>query len=375
MEELLQQLLAKIDSLNNTLQDILKVTKSDNHSIISTILGIENKIGELKDAAVGKRDKRDGDIVIINDEESFVPDIQSVQQQATRIRRNIISVWKKSLNERKLAYWNHLKCTKTVNTYNEWLQLENPVLPRKFRPRTISGEHEDDKKIRRDMAVKAFQAEIKILTNKAERYRTSYETVDSEMSTIFEKRSNEEGTCEKLEVMWKKECQNEEERSIAIWAKKQEWLNNYQERFGFELFLNDVNREEPSQHRNRGQFARAPQTNRNQDARNTATRQTGIHTNHVQSRPNQNINRTRTNFGPDNRRQTYSNYRNKESNNRPGETYNRQRPTYRSNSRPIQRDGTTYIGRNVRTSFLEKIPYDKDGGSHQTEETRPKTIQ
>ena len=377
MEELLQEVLKKIDSLNSTLQELLKATKTDNGSIISAILGIENKLLELRNTTSEKALRTEDDVVIIHEEENFAADIQSIHQRATKIRRNIISVWKKSLNERKQAYWNYLRSDKTANIYVEWLEKENPVLPRKFRPRTITGEHEDDRQIRRDTAISAFKAEIRIIKNRTERYRTAYVKVDSEMSEIFEKRSGHNDEIrDRLNMMWKKECSNEEERSESIWAKTQDWLTNYESRFGSELFINEPNHEPMSSGFRRNQLD--DRSHRNATSTTVEQRRTTSTNRSAQSNTG-NHGYSRNN----NQRERNANYRNNNYNRgyqRPhannARPYNGQQTFQnRQNSGPVQRNGTTYIGRNVRASFLERTPYDKDGGSGHTDETRPKTIQ
>ena len=406
MEGLLQEVMKKIDSLNSTLQELLKTTKTDNGSIISAILGIENKLSELRKTTTEKTQRNEDNIVFIDEEVSFNADIQSIHQRATKIRRSIISVWKKSLNERKQAYWNYLKCDNTANTYTEWSEKEDPVLLRKFRLRDIPGEHEDDRQIRRDTAISAFKAEIRIMKNRAERYNTTYRKVDSEMSEIFERRSGHNDEIrDKLITMWERECKDEEERSESIWIKKRDWLTSYESKFGSGIFLQEPHNQpvqsEPRrnthnetthrngngessgvEHRrseNRGsrQSHTGNRHNYGSQQRYTGNRQnygshqshTGNHRNYGSHQsPDRNPGHSRSN----NQRQNNRNYRQGSYAHNTG-PYNRQQ-TY-PNSRPVQNNGTTYIGKNVRASFLNRAPYDKDGGSRHTEETQPKTLE
>ena len=379
MEELLQEVLKKIDSLNTTLQEILKVTKSDNSSLISAILGIENKLIELKNSTSENTDRNDEDIVIINDENNFTPDIQSLQQQATKIRRSIISVWKKSINERKQAYYNHLKCRETADVYVEWSQKDKPVLPRKLRLRTIPGEHIDDKEIRIETAISAFNAEIKLMKNRAERYKVTYEKVDSEMISIFDKRANEE-VSERLRMMWEKECTDEEERSATIWKQKGAWLESYESQFGSELFISETNHESIQV----GRRGNLKDSNTFRPNNNTTgeNRQRKINHGHGQNYNGNGANvrhnpvqqfRNNGHYRSDNRRQQFRNNGQYRSDNHGQHTHNNKYNRHQMDSRPIQRNGTTYIGQNIRASFLGQSPYDKDGGSR-TEETVPKTM-
>ncbi|CAG2184847.1 unnamed protein product [Mytilus edulis] len=95
-------------------------------------------------------------------------------QDINNVRKSIISLWKRKLNERKQNFWNFLKSQNTVIIYETWLGKEMPVIPRKLRPKTIPGEHTDDINIRRENAIRNFEVEIKLLKNKANRYEHNY---------------------------------------------------------------------------------------------------------------------------------------------------------------------------------------------------------
>jgi hypothetical protein len=84
-------------------------------------------------------------------------------QNIYNIRKPILSLWKRKLNERKQSFWNYLRFQNTSVFYETWLDNDIPVLPNKFRPKLIFGEHEDDSKIRRENAVRNFEVEITLL--------------------------------------------------------------------------------------------------------------------------------------------------------------------------------------------------------------------
>ncbi|CAC5370834.1 unnamed protein product [Mytilus coruscus] len=116
----------------------------------------------------------------------------NLSQDVYNVRKSIISLWKRKLNERKQNFWNFLKSQNTVIIYETWLGKEMPVIQRKFRPKTIPGEHTDDVGIRRENAFRNFEVEIKLLKNKANRYEQNYKKIDEEMYETFVAKLNAE---------------------------------------------------------------------------------------------------------------------------------------------------------------------------------------
>lgn len=138
-------------------------------------------------------------------------------------RRNKFDTWERDLNTRKFNYWNYLKHRNEANTYKEWLMADPPFIPRKFREKPITGEPQEQLEIRRELAVQKMRAEIRILECKATQNEDKYRKIDD---TIVEKIHKIKPTVigEKLSEMWQTECKTEEEKSKAIWLKKEEWL-------------------------------------------------------------------------------------------------------------------------------------------------------
>ena len=155
---------------------------------------------------------------------------------ALSVKQGIFRIWKRSLNERKMEYWNHLRFRNTAVTYEKWLGKENPVLPRKFRPVGITGEAEEDKDIRREMALKTLESEVKLLKNKANRGENNFKKIDLERAEVISKKATGE-VKDNLLQLWKLECGKEEEKSECIWQKSQMWLDRYEDNFGNDIFI------------------------------------------------------------------------------------------------------------------------------------------
>ena len=154
-----------------------------------------------------------------------------------RIKKSIITTWKRKLNDRKQAYWNNLKLTKTTAIYEKWALEDIPVMPRKFRPKAIPGENADDKDIRKDAALYRFTSEIKIMKNKAARNLTKYSSIDEEVRNLIKRKSEIREVQQWLINQWEAECRREEEKSMGFWMKRESWLNDYSKSYGRDIFI------------------------------------------------------------------------------------------------------------------------------------------
>lgn len=168
----------------------------------------------------------------------YIQDVNSVIYNSKRIRKYINQTWKRSLNERKQAFWNNFKLNNTIEIYEEWLERENMVIPRKFRPRLIEGEIEEDRQIRHQTAIFNFQSEIRIMKNKALRYQNKYLQMDDQMYSLIKQKSYSDREVEEYLIsVWNKDCLEQENKSKEIWVKKKIWLANYATNFGNDIFL------------------------------------------------------------------------------------------------------------------------------------------
>lgn len=246
--------------------------------------------------------------------------------------------------------------------YETWLTLNNPVLPRKFRPKHIDGEIEEDRVIRRDAALYRFQSEIKIMKNKATRQQEKYLNIDEEMISIIREKSlitsSESETERWLLSRWEEECEREQQRSASIWLKKEEWLRNYADTYGDSIFLKDT--------RNTTHATKEKSADR---VRNRRSYSEVVKSPFPVNRP---ITR---NFA--NRRNHNREKREEQANKYPhGDNTERQVRLPKS----INRNGKTYIGKSMNQSFLEERTFtDKGGGRRRCptpdiEETMVKTI-
>ena len=150
-----------------------------------------------------------------------------IDEEAYRKRRQQTK-WKHQLNQRKQAFWNSIKTRGIGNLYAQYIDQERVYLPRKFRPQEIRGEPEDQTDERVRLAVESLRAEYRILASKAERHQARYLQIDQDMSDLIHKTANGR-VAEKLQNIWIKDCEREEQISLDMWHKKQQWFSKQRE--------------------------------------------------------------------------------------------------------------------------------------------------
>ena len=154
---MLQDISSKLEVISLTLKDFVEIYKSERSKTADVIVCLEENIKGLSDQVM---QNRNGDTEISAEPHRPENAVQAIRQQLWRI-------WRKSLNERKMAFWNHTRSINLAVVYDLWLGIEQPILPRKFRPMKIAGEAIEDTEIRRDTALRNFEAEVKLLKNKS----------------------------------------------------------------------------------------------------------------------------------------------------------------------------------------------------------------
>ena len=149
-----------------------------------------------------------------------------LKSEAMTAKRYMSLPWTNTLNTRKQAFWNYHRAKRTAETFENLLSMEPPQMPRKFLPRVIPNEPEDELQIRRDLAVEKFKNEINMQKKRMEKYQEKFSKLDAEMVThITTKYGND--LYDILIKEWEIDCTKQEEISVKRFNNKEEWfLNN-----------------------------------------------------------------------------------------------------------------------------------------------------
>ena len=132
--------------------------------------------------------------------------------------------WKNNLNERKQGYWSYLRTENLIKKYEEWCSNDPAIIPRKYTPKLIESEPEEQKEIRMRYAKNSMKCDMEIMKLRITNFQSKYEAVDEAMISEIEANTKDQITKATLIELWKKECQEQEEKSKEIWKEKEEWL-------------------------------------------------------------------------------------------------------------------------------------------------------
>ena len=110
-----------------------------------------------------------------------------IDDEAYKIKGRMIRQWKINLNQRKLAHWNVLRNKETSKIYLEWSKSETPIIPRKYFPKLIDNEPENQKRLREKLAVEKLITESEIPYLRSQQYQQKYEKNDCHMFQHIER--------------------------------------------------------------------------------------------------------------------------------------------------------------------------------------------
>ena len=158
----------------------------------------------------------------------------ALQNEATRIKQRIKVNWMQTLNSRKQTYFKQISNANRAEYYEKWVNLENPVIPRKFRIKPIRGEPVEQTNVRIETAKNRVIGEIQLLRMRAENNHKKVMSIDLEMERILKTKANGR-ILEILQDMWKSECLKEEQISYNRWRYTETWLLDYEKNYGKEL--------------------------------------------------------------------------------------------------------------------------------------------
>ena len=139
--------------------------------------------------------------------------------QAKRSIRN----WKQQLNMRNQAFEHEIRNRTVSKLYDEWLAKDEPFIPKKFRPKLVENEPEDQLRIKKWVSMQNVKGETLLMTKRADSHRERYRKIDSEMTKLFQDKFT--GIIgERLLTLWNEEIDRGQAQAITTWEKKEQWF-------------------------------------------------------------------------------------------------------------------------------------------------------
>lgn len=148
-----------------------------------------------------------------------------LSEESMEAKKDIEATWKSQIVKRRDMYWEYYKRKEVAEIYTNEIKKDNPRMPRKFQPKEISGEPEEEHRMRKERAIKNMETEIQLMKLREKRKAKEYKEIDETMLELIQQKFEENETiCCQLSNAWKKECELEEQKSSDIFKRKKEWL-------------------------------------------------------------------------------------------------------------------------------------------------------
>ena len=210
--EVLLQISSKMSTVIEKLDNIATLITETNHAKL-----IESEFKETRDA-ISK-----GFSIIAEHANSTNRILQQQEKEKLKLK---IKNWKNTLNDRQKIFWLYYKNNKLAQNYKEWLDSTPIKIPKKFLPKVIPGEAEDQREIRMRTAKETMKSEMEMMELKINNFKLKYEAIDQELYSEIETSSNNDQTKAALRKMWMEDCEHEENTSETIWKEKEQWYSS-----------------------------------------------------------------------------------------------------------------------------------------------------
>lgn len=255
--ELLNTICLKLDTINQSLQQIITNQQNERKRKEETYDTIITSISDIQQSVS----------VAVNKSEQA-----GIRIDVHRHRKSIAPTWQQHLNKRKQLYWDSLNNENTAVIYETWIHKETKVIPKKFLMKEISNEDAREREIRKLSVINQFKAEINLLKIRADRQNAAYKKVDDDMTSFLENHFSDD-TLEELKKLWSEETTNEEIKSQQKWISKQNWMEEYEENFNNDDYIQPQKETKHDEINGRQHFQRNDQQNTawNQVTRTTRT--------------------------------------------------------------------------------------------------------
>ena len=146
-------------------------------------------------------------------------------EKCRKIKSKFSLKWKKSLNTRKQAFYNHLRNAEKAALYSSWYSDSPNFLPLHLRPKVRKNERQDIVDTKVSEAKVAFNNKITTMNTSADNQRAKYISIDDEMMNLIkDKTSGDDESCSLLISWWEQDCKSAESLSHEIWEQKKQYL-------------------------------------------------------------------------------------------------------------------------------------------------------
>lgn len=149
-----------------------------------------------------------------------------LEREARIIREQMTETWNKSLNKRKMEYYQATWENSIADMYSTWIKEDPPLIPNKFKAKPVENETEGERQIKVSLSKEKIKSDVEIRRLRAKRHTTNFTDLDERMSEEIRKYTKG-AILTMLHKMWEEDCGKEERKSIQIMENKK---NSYEQK-------------------------------------------------------------------------------------------------------------------------------------------------
>lgn len=148
---------------------------------------------------------------------------RNIEKGAYDFRRKYIYLWKKTLNDRKLAYYNKIRCQSTASIFEGFLERDPVFIPNKFKETLLITDSQMVVDRKMEMNIQKMKNEIASLKEKAIKYSSIIDSCETTIQTEIISKCDAHKVCQKLTEIWLADVSREEVKSKVLWSKTESW--------------------------------------------------------------------------------------------------------------------------------------------------------
>lgn len=151
---------------------------------------------------------------------------RSIEKNAYDLRRKYIFLWKKTLNDRKLAYYNKIRCENTAKVFEGFLERDPVFIPNKFKEVILQNDSQQIIDQKMELNIQKVTTDITKLKERATKYSSIVDKCENIIQADIISKCDDFKVRQKLTEIWLADISREEVKSKVIWSKKETWWND-----------------------------------------------------------------------------------------------------------------------------------------------------
>ena len=150
-------------------------------------------------------------------------------QSTTLIQRDIHTLIETETREIGKQIWEKMSHERQKQTYENWLEMKPPVIPKKYQPTNNPLETEIERDIRIEMAIERVKGDIRLYDIRIQKAQKRIEDIQKHVETEISKQPEDQR--KEINLRWNSAIQQETDRAEHSWEKRKSFLKNHSDNY------------------------------------------------------------------------------------------------------------------------------------------------